>query len=355
MRAGVLLTFQNLHKDLTDEDVYKLEMGIAESAEDFGFDSIWAVEHHFEDYAMCPDNFTVLSYLAARTSRIKLRTGAVILPWNDPLRVAEKAVLLDYLSEGRFELGLGRGLARIEYEGFGIPMEEARGRFDEGAAMVLEALETGKMNGTGQYYGSRPEVSLRPAPSGRSFKDRVYSVGISPESVNIAADLGAALMAFIQKPMDVHAEAVAVYRERFRAVHNREPKAPVLAQQMICHADPEKAEELAYRYIGQYFHSVVHHYDFGGTHFAKTKGYESYSQGAAELRDAGEDAAARGYVPYQLWGTPDQILDKLRGYKEVVGDFESLIVPCVGDMAPDDKRASYELFAKEVVPALHNL
>src|SRR3546814_11965207 len=66
------------------------------------------VEHHFEDYSFCPDNFVVLANLAARTERIGLGTGAVILPWNDPLRVAEKASLLDHLRGGRLLLGVGR-------------------------------------------------------------------------------------------------------------------------------------------------------------------------------------------------------------------------------------------------------
>ena len=74
-----------------------------------------------------------LSYLAGRTSSITLGTGAVILPWNDPLRVAEKITMLDHLAEGRLVFGMGRGLARMEYAGFRQDMNEARERSDEGA------------------------------------------------------------------------------------------------------------------------------------------------------------------------------------------------------------------------------
>ena len=66
-----------------------------------GFDYVGPVEHHFTDYAACPDPFGMLSYVAARTSKIDLITGAVILPWNNPLRVVEQALQLDILSEGR--------------------------------------------------------------------------------------------------------------------------------------------------------------------------------------------------------------------------------------------------------------
>jgi alkanesulfonate monooxygenase SsuD/methylene tetrahydromethanopterin reductase-like flavin-dependent oxidoreductase (luciferase family) len=78
-------------------------------AEEHGFDAVWAVEHHFDDYAMCPDNLQLMAYLAARTSRIKLGLGAVILPWNDPLRVVEKVSVLEILAPSRVpELRHGR-------------------------------------------------------------------------------------------------------------------------------------------------------------------------------------------------------------------------------------------------------
>ena len=133
MKVGVLLVFQNWHENLTDEEMFRSEIRLGEMAETLGYDSVWSVEHHFDDYSMCPDNTQPLSYLAGRTSSIKLGTGAVILPWNDPLRVAEKITLLDHLAEGRVVFGMGRGLAKMEYAGFGLDMNESRERFDEAA------------------------------------------------------------------------------------------------------------------------------------------------------------------------------------------------------------------------------
>ena len=114
MHVGVQMVFQSYGypADVTDGQVYREEIELAQLADAVGFHSIWPVEHHFEDYSFCPDNVVFLSNMAARTSRIKLGTGAVIMPWNNPLRVAEKIALLDELSEGRVLLGMGRGLAR---------------------------------------------------------------------------------------------------------------------------------------------------------------------------------------------------------------------------------------------------
>jgi alkanesulfonate monooxygenase SsuD/methylene tetrahydromethanopterin reductase-like flavin-dependent oxidoreductase (luciferase family) len=78
---------------------------------------VWAIEHHFDDYTMCPDPAQFLTYMAGRTQKAKLGSMVIVLPWHDPIRVAEQISMLDHVSNGRFILGIGRGLARIEYDG----------------------------------------------------------------------------------------------------------------------------------------------------------------------------------------------------------------------------------------------
>jgi len=133
MRVGAFSVFQSWGYDssVTDADVVADEVRLGVLADELGFYALWSVEHHFNDYSFCPDNIVYLAHMAARTKQIHLGAGAVILPWNDPLRVAEKVSLLDHLSNGRLLFGMGRGLARREYAGFGIDMDESRDRFDE--------------------------------------------------------------------------------------------------------------------------------------------------------------------------------------------------------------------------------
>src|SRR5690242_15890459 len=157
MKVTYQMFFANV-TDLPDDEFYRQELRLAELAEPLGFDGIWCVEHHFDgEYSMCPDNLMVLSHLAARTERITLTTGGVILPWNDPLRVAEKITLLDTISGGRAQLGVGRGLSKIEYDTFGIEMGEARDRFDQSFAIVLDALRAGTVRANGPLY-HQPEA-----------------------------------------------------------------------------------------------------------------------------------------------------------------------------------------------------
>ncbi|HAD08643.1 MAG TPA: LLM class flavin-dependent oxidoreductase, partial [Porticoccaceae bacterium] len=83
MDVGVLMLFQNHpNQRMDDYDMYKKELKVCEMAEPLGFDSIWAVEHHFTDYTLCPNPVEMLSYLAGKTEKIKLGTGAIIIPWH---------------------------------------------------------------------------------------------------------------------------------------------------------------------------------------------------------------------------------------------------------------------------------
>ena len=353
MKVGVLLVFQNWHQDLSDEEMFRSEIRLGEMAETLGYDSVWSVEHHFDDYSMCPDATQSLSYLAGRTSSITLGTGAVILPWNDPLRVAEKITLLDHLANGRLVFGMGRGLAKMEYTGFRQDMNEARERFDEAALMITTALETGVMENDGPFY-PQPRVELRPRPS-RSFKDRTFSVAMSPDSVDAAAELGVGMMTFLQTAITDHLPDVDRYRELFRAAHGTEPKPPTFSEFLYCHSDAEEAEATARRYLSQYFLSVVKHYEFSGTHFAETKGYQAYDKGARMIREAGLEAAAAAYAEAQPWGTPDQIVEKLAAQKAVMGDLDINVVFSYAGLPFDKVEESFTLFSKEVLPALRSL
>src|ERR1019366_4726890 len=131
MHVGYGVAFQNPGNAISDAEVYRNELRLCEMAEPLGFDSVWSVEHHFDDYTMCPDVLQFLSYMAGKTSHIKLGSMVVVLPWHDPIRVAEQISVLDHISNGRFILGLGRGLARNEYEGFRLDQNEGRNLFVE--------------------------------------------------------------------------------------------------------------------------------------------------------------------------------------------------------------------------------
>src|SRR5205823_1586822 len=112
MDVGMMMVFASYGwDDCTDARAWDEEIRLARTAADLGFDCLWSAEHHFNDYSFVPDNLQLMTYLTALCPNVDLGTAAVILPWHDPLRVAEQAAVLDMLSKGRLRLGLGRGLA----------------------------------------------------------------------------------------------------------------------------------------------------------------------------------------------------------------------------------------------------
>ena len=178
MDVGMMMIFSSYGwEDGSDAQAWEEELRLAEIAADEGFDSVWSAEHHFNDYSFVPDNLQVMTHVAAKHPHIDVGTAAVILPWHNPLRVAENAAVLDLLSNGRLRLGFGRGLARREFETFGISMDESRDRFDEAAPMIVEALRTGFIEGDGPYY---PQARTETPAHGHNIPSTDVSMLLPP-------------------------------------------------------------------------------------------------------------------------------------------------------------------------------
>ena len=353
MHIGMLGIFQNHRDEMGDDaNVMAAEFALAKQAERCGFDSYWAPEHHFFSYSMCPDNIQWLAQVAAATERIQLGTGAVIMPWNDPYRTAAKIAMLDQQSGGRVLLGFGRGLSRREYEGFNIPMDEARPRFDQGAPLVLEALNKGYFEADTEFF-TQPRRELRPRPT-RGFDDRVYSIGVSPESAVQAAVIGAQLMVLAQQPWEVFKQqALEPYQQRWAELRDTPCPVPMAGMLVYCDEDGEKAKELGTKYVKEYFMTVVEHYEIGGSHFADSKGYEHYATAAAAIDAMGLDAMAEMYASLNPVGTPEEIVDIIQAQRAVLGlTHDLLFIPRYGSMTPAEAERSVDLIAERVIPRL---
>lgn len=352
MHIGVLSIFQNYRDERDDGDVMRDELALALLAEELGFDSYWATEHHFFGYSMCPDNLQWLAGVAGLTSRIQLGTGAVIMPWNDPYRVAAKVALLDQQSKGRALLGFGRGLSKREYATFGRAMDEARGRFDQGTQLVIEALDRGYIEADTEYF-KQPRAELRPRPT-RSFNDRVYSIGVSPESAVQAAVIRARLMVLAQQPWEVFRDmALVPYQAKWRELYGSEPPPPVCGQLVYVDRDAARAAELGERYVKNYFSTVVEHYEIGGAHFQGTRGYEFYASAAEMISAIGLDEMANMYASVNTYGTPDEVVAKIEHQRAVLGcELDVLAITKYGGMTQAEAESSMRLFADEVMPRI---
>ncbi len=350
MDVGLQLIFASYGwDDVSDAEVYKQETELALMAERLGFDCIWPTEHHFYDYSFCPDNIEFLAYIAGRTERIDLGTAAVILPWNDPMRVAEKIVMLDHLSDGRARFGMGRGLSRREYEGFaGVEMGESRARFDEASLMIVDAIETGFIEGDGPLY-PQERREIRPRPL-ESFKERTYAVANSPDSIEACAAAGARIIMFAESNWEKRLPAIDRYRASFEKHHGRAAHAPMTADFTYCHEDPTIAKEVAEEGLANYLASLLEHYELTGEHLEGLEGYKGYGKQAALLREHGFDKFIEGFLAANAYGTPEQLLTRFKERYDVIGPFELATCFRFGGIDFEASKASMELFAETVLP-----
>jgi len=354
MHVGLSVIFQNPGRARPDHEVYADDLRLARQAEPLGFDSIWSVEHHFTDYTMCPDVLQFLTYMAGCTEHIQLGSMVCVLPWHDPLRVAEQVSMLDALSGGRMIFGIGRGTGRVEFDGFQVEMPEARSRFAESADMILTGLERGWVEYDGDHI-HQPRVDLRPQPS-KSFRGRTYAAAISPESAEIMAKMGVGLLIIPQKPWKVHRAELATYRGVYREAIGEEPPPPFCAGWTFVDESADRAEEMARTYIGGYWGTVVKHYEFDQDHLSQTPGYEFHGQMYERLTEpGGQERMLDFFLSLQVWGTPAQVYDKIVTIQDNTHNDAYMAVCSYAGMPYDEAERNMQLFAGEVLPELKRL
>ncbi|WP_297494442.1 LLM class flavin-dependent oxidoreductase [Acidocella sp.] len=350
MRVGLHLGYQNLH-GIPDAEFFRRETRLAVEAEAMGFDMVGPVEHHFTDYAACPDPFQMLTYVAAKTSKIDLITAAVILPWNDPLRVVEKAIMLDILSDGRLILGMGRGAARREFKPFRVELADSREMFDEAALMIMAGVETGIVEGDGKWY-KQPRVEVRPRPF-KSFKDRTVMVSMSPGSVEVAARYGLKTLRFSQGDWRNAIPEIKHYNATFEQTHHKKAPPFIISDFVLCFNDKQRVTEYCDKYFSRMFATVAGHYEFMSDHFKSLPSYSTYAyMGAAAEAAGGPDKAYKDYISGNMIGTPEALVEHHLLRQSMVGDYEMLANFSFGGLPYELVYEQLKLFADKVLPKL---
>jgi alkanesulfonate monooxygenase SsuD/methylene tetrahydromethanopterin reductase-like flavin-dependent oxidoreductase (luciferase family) len=354
MHVGTTVIFQGQGEGRNDREVYRNELHLGDLAEPFGFDSLWGVEHHFTDYTMCPDVLQYLTYFAGRTQRIRLGSMVVVLPWHHPMRVAEQVSMLDHMSNGRLILGIGRGVARVEFGGFGVDQNNSRDMFVEFGQMILEGLERGYCEFDGRII-KQERRNIRPAPF-KSFRGRSYAAAVSPESMPIMARLGVGLLIIPQKPWDQVEADLQTYNRTYREANHTEPPPPVLAGWIFCDHDADKAREGARKYIGAYYQSILQHYELLDDYLGKLRGYESYKVvGKNNVTPELIDKMTEFFLNLQIWGTPEQCYERILEFRKRTGAEAFTAVFSYGGMPYDLAERNMRMFAREIMPELKKL
>jgi alkanesulfonate monooxygenase SsuD/methylene tetrahydromethanopterin reductase-like flavin-dependent oxidoreductase (luciferase family) len=354
MKIGASFFCQNYFRaEKPDWEIYREDLRLADQVEPLGFDSIWGVEHHFSPYTMIPDVVQFLTYMAGRTSRVGLGTMVVVLPWHDPVRVAEQLAMLDiYAGDRELTLGFGRGSGRIEYDGFRVSMSESRDRFVEAAEIVRMALSQPRFSYIGKF-NKIPEMSIRPQPRRTNLTDRFYGAIVSPETGDIMARQGMGMLVIPQKAWADHRADYDHFIESC-SKFGQPTKRPIVVAFIYCAESAQMAEDGAQTWMGNYADTALRHYEYDEPeHFRAVKGYEYH----VKMAEAGKNtpgAFREMFTKTQCYGTPERCIETLRTIASTMDAAEFVGVFKYGGMPLELAERSMKLFAAEVLPHLRD-
>ena len=186
-------------------------------AEALGYHSTFLVEHHFTGFGQVSATLNLLTWIGARTSKLRLGTAVTVLPWHNPVLLAEQIATLDLLSEGRVDAGIGKGYRLKEFEGFAMPIEEADARFEECLTVMLKAWTSDTPWSHQGKYWQYDNVVVEP-PSTQKPHPQIWMGAGSPRSVKQVAQLGFNMLLGQYDSFDVIVDEVSMYKSEVESL-----------------------------------------------------------------------------------------------------------------------------------------
>jgi len=184
MKFGTFFFFQaapgHRHADIIHRELEQVEW-----TEELGFDEVWFTEHHFIDYGLSVDPASLAAAAASRTRRVRIGLAAAILPFHHPLRLAEQTALVDIISNGRLDVGVGRGNRPAEFAGYRVPQVESRERFDEIVEILRRAWMEERFSFHGRFF-DLDDVRVIPKPLQQPHPP-LYQVCVSKDGIENTA------------------------------------------------------------------------------------------------------------------------------------------------------------------------
>ena len=325
-------------------DDYEDRLVMLEYAEKAGFYAYHLAEHHGTTLSQTPSPNVFLSAVAQRTKTLRLGALTYILPQYHPIRLIEELCMLDQLSRGRLELGVGRGSSPHEGERLGVKREDSRGMYEESLQILVKGFTTGELDFHGKYFQFEG-LKTHFRPYQKPYPPLWYPT-TNPESLPVLAAQGFSTAFSTNLHGDVPhiAEQIRIYREAYEAHKddrnrvNGHVKEPFVGLSSLIHVaeTDEKALEQARRGQAKWFDNFTRRYfERGDQKYANAPTYD--------------DLIAGGKI---LVGSPGKIREQLGDYLERTGANYFLGAFAFGDLTREQIMTSVDLFAREVMPAL---
>jgi len=320
-------------------------------AEELGFDTAWLAELHFNpSFSIMPAPLLLAAAVAQRTTRIRLGTAVLLLPLHHPLRVAEEAAVVDLLSRGRVELGVGRGMIAIHFQGFNVPREESRERFEETLTIIKQAWTQETCQFEGSYFHV-PETVVVPKPLQQPHPPLRIAAN-SPETAVFAGEHGYSV--FIASPINSGAklsEQVARYRRAFQAAPHPEGKADVAIAFPVYVADSvaQVRQEVESSFLN-YFQAISLQARLGARDHSPAYDY------LREIRKRVEAVTWEQIEPIAVYGSPEMCIHRINEIYEQCQMDQFICWFNPGGLIPHTQvLTSMRRFAEEVMPAVRFL
>jgi len=342
MDFGIFNLTQQRHRSISSEEILETAIRQTVHAEKLGFARSWFVEHHFSNYSICASPLIMATYAAARTSRIRLGTAVLIAPLHAPARLLAEIAMVDTLSGGRLDVGLGSGYQRYEFERFGVELDENKERFHE----LLDMIETGMTSPNFSYQGKhfqQPPTAISVRPVQRPLPP-IWIAGHDPVAHRRCARQGytpfiAARFAGGKDLMPLRATVEQAWVEE-----GKDPSTMNLGLLSFCHVTDSKAEAMHYADCARFQHRVS---------MALRNRKETVDQDywVDEIPFDGEpplEELAAG-IPV---GDPDTVAERIINQMEMVRPTHIAFYFQVGDMDPAKVERGMERFMGEVVPRI---
>jgi alkanesulfonate monooxygenase SsuD/methylene tetrahydromethanopterin reductase-like flavin-dependent oxidoreductase (luciferase family) len=296
-------------------------------AEALGYYSSFLVEHHFSGWSQVSATLHLLNWVAARTTTLRVGSAVMVLPWHNPVLLAEQAATLDVLSGGRLDLGIGKGYRYTEFKGFGIPTEEADVRFEEALTILVKSWTTAERFSYCGRFWSFDDIIVEPAPLQKPHPP-LWMGAASEGSIRRVAERGVNLLLDQYASVEAHAERIALFRtEVERCGRVFDPMSVIVARDLYIARNPADKDEALRRYSAGQQRTLAVSRDpnrLGGSHI---------------LRYDGSDTEER-----MLYGSPGEIAEKLDALRRAGIRY---VLLNIGGLSRDSLRA----FAREIMPA----
>jgi alkanesulfonate monooxygenase SsuD/methylene tetrahydromethanopterin reductase-like flavin-dependent oxidoreductase (luciferase family) len=345
MRFGTF-SYNQARPWVTEKQAFDELLDQIELTEKLNFNEAWFAEHHHSDYGMLASPNLMIAALARRTERLRFGNLVSVLPLYDPMRLAEECAMLDILTDGRLNIGLGRGVPKDDMK-HRLDRETAQARFEEGIEILLRAWTGETFSYTGKAWGYE-EISCRPQPLQKPHPP-IYYGATSPDSPAMVARRGWNL-ALSRQPLANCAKAIEKYRAELANLGHVNGKGDAIMVRDIYVADTdEQAWREAVPEIMRFWQLATDNYWRGETVSEAdltrfTERYAYYPGGLTIKR-------------FDEWGTsligsPDTIVKKARAMIETAKPDSLVGMFQFGGLKHEQVMHSLELFGTKVMPAL---